>query len=226
MASNLRDIPGANRRASSFRRKRSASTRSAPSILIDPRANLYDRGRPSRSPRRPALHDRRRRIKPVDLLLGSLVLVVVGFLGLKLWSATRVDVRITGVEDEGAITFAHSGTLAVHIKVEPTSKLQDATLTLDGADLAGIAKQRKDGFDWTPDKPLTAGMHHLRLTVPRPILPAAHFKWDFLVDAVPPQINVGSTLHAPVGIDDPVSIKGRVDTDATLTANGDEVTVG
>src|SRR4051812_49273504 len=100
MASNLRDIPGANRRASSFRRKRPASTRLAPPILIDPRAGLYDGGRAPRTPRRPALHDRPRRLKPVDLVLGALVLLVVGFLGLKLWSATRVDVQVTGIEDD------------------------------------------------------------------------------------------------------------------------------
>jgi hypothetical protein len=229
MASNLRDIPGANRRTPPLRRRRSGAARPAPPILIDPRATLYDRGRPSRGPRRAALrrpiNDRRRRIAPVDLLLATLVIAIVGFLGSKLWSATRVDVQITGIEDGGAVTFDHSAAMDVTIKVNPTGKLRDAKLRLDGEDLADRITQRKSGFHWLSDKPLTAGMHHLVLTVPRPILPAAHFTWDFLVDAVPPQINVGATLLEPVGIDDPVTVKGKVSTDATLTANGDQVEV-
>lgn len=229
MASNLHDIPGVNRRKGALRRRRSPSARLAPPILIDPRATLYDSGRPRRNrgaSRRPALHDRRRRIAPVDLLLGGLVLVIVGFLGAKLWSATRVDVQVTGIEADGAVTFDQSGVLDVVIEVDPIGKLQDATLRLDGEDLADRVEQRKDGFRWQSDKPLTAGMHHLQLTVPRPILPAAHFTWDFLVDAVPPRISVPATLLAPVDIDDRISIKGKVDTDATLSANGDEVELG
>lgn len=172
------------------------------------------------------MRDRRRRIPPVDLLLAALVLAIIGFLGWKLWSATRVDVQITGIEDDGAVTFDRSASLDVVIDVRPTGKLQDASLVLDGSDLAGTVEQRETGFRWRSDKPLTAGTHHLELIVPRPILPAAHFRWDFLVDAVPPRINVAETLLAAVDIDSPVTVKGSVDTDAMLTANGDEVTVG
>jgi hypothetical protein len=63
------------------------------------------------------------------------------------------------------------------------------------------------------------------LTVPRPILPASTFTWDFVVDASPPVLDVGRTLFDPIGIDDPVSVRGSVDDGATLTANGDEVEI-
>jgi hypothetical protein len=230
MASSLRDIPGANRRTSTFRRRREQSAALRPGILIDPRASLYDRGKPSRGgfgggSRRPRpLRDpRRRRIATVDLLLGGAVLVIVAFLLWQLWTATRVDVDVTGIQDDGAITFAASEGLQIAIDVKPTGRLDNATLLLDGEDLGDVAERVETGFRWTTEKPLTAGMHQLELTVPRPILPAATFTYDFMVDAVPPRIEVPRTLLDPVGIDDPVRISGSVDTDATLTANGDEV---
>jgi hypothetical protein len=229
MASSLRDIPGANRRTSGFRRRRGgAGPRPGPPILIDPRASLYDGpGRIGRPPgRRHTLRDRRPRVAPVDLLLGTGLLLIVLFLGWQLWSATRVHVAVTGIEDEGAVTFERSQALDVQIKVKPSGRLQGATLLLDGEDLSTIAESRKDGFRWKTDKPMTAGEHHLVLTVPRPILPAAKFEWDFLVDAVPPRINVPKTLLDPVAIDDPITIAGTVDADAMLTANGDEVEIG
>lgn len=200
-----------------------------PPILIDPRASFYDLGRPGRGTgrrpgRRPALRDRRR-IDPVDLTLAVGVMLVVAFLGWKLWSTTRVDVDITGIEDEGAVTFERSETLDVVIDVRPTSRLEAATLALDGDDLADDVVELASGYRWRTGKPLTAGEHKLVLTVPRPILPAARFVWDFTVDAVPPRINVPSTLLDPVGLDDAVLVTGTVDTDATLTANGDDVDV-
>jgi len=226
MASSLRDIPGANRRTSTFRRRRELAA-ARPGILIDPRASLYDRGRPPRSfgggGRRPLRDPRRRRVATVDLLLGAAVVLIVGFLLWQLWSATRVDVTVAGIEDEGAITFEESEGLVVAIDVKPVGRLDNATLVLDGEDLGDIAERVETGFRWTTEKPLTAGMHQLVLTVPRPILPAATFTYDFMVDAVKPRIQVPKTLLDPVAIDDPVSFTGTVDTDATLTANGDEV---
>jgi hypothetical protein len=228
MASSLRDIPGANRRTSTFRRRRpGGSSRLGPPILIDPRASLYDR-RPSRGlggGRRSPGRSRGPRVAPIDLLLALSVIAVLGFLGWQLWSSTRVDVRIAGIEDDGAVTFERSGSLDVRIAVKPTGRLDNATLRLDGEDMGEVAEHTKTGFRWKPDKPLTAGMHSLALTVPRPILPASTFTWDFLVDAVPPRINVPRTLLDPIGIDDPVKVRGTVDRDATLTANGDEVEI-
>jgi hypothetical protein len=234
MASSLRDIPGANRRTSTFRRRRSGvgarSGRVGPPILIDPRASLYDR-RPTRGlggggSRRGPRRDRGRRVSPVDLVLAVAVVLVLGFLGWKLWSTTRVDVEVTGIEDDGAVTFEKSGALDINIAVAPSGRLENATLVLDGTDLADTVEMSKTALRWKAEKPLTAGKHHLVLTVPRPILPASHFTWDFMVDGAPPIIRVGKTLLDPIDIDDPVSVKGSIDdTAATLTANGDEVEV-
>lgn len=229
MASSLRDIPGANRRTSAFRRRRRSGPppRSRTPILIDPRATLEDRGRRSRGRRpRRILRDDRRRIAPVDLLLGLSVLAILMFLGWQLWSATRVDVTISGIEDDGAITFAASEGLAIAIGVEPAGRLDNATLVLDGENLDRVAERVDTGFRWRSDKALTAGEHKLVLVVPRPVLPASRFVWDFTVDAVPPRIEVPQTVFDPVDIDDEVTIEGSVDTDATLTANGDEIAVG
>jgi len=186
---------------------------------------MYDGGRRPRRGGGRRYRGTRRRIAPVDLALGLAVAAIVVFLGWQLWSATRVDVDIVGVEHEGAITFAASSGLQVAIDVEPTGRLSNATLTLDGESLERIAERVDTGFRWRTDKALTAGVHRLVLTVPRPILPPARFVWEFLVDAVPPRIQVPATVLDPIGIDDPVAISGVVDTDATLTANGDEVAV-
>jgi hypothetical protein len=227
MASSLRDIPGANRRTSGRRRRGGLPPRPGSPILFDPRASLYDGPRTGRGPRRQRpLHGGRRRVETVDLLLGAGVILIVGFLAWQLWSSTRVRVAVTGIEDKGAVTFERSQSLDVVIKVKPTGRLRGATLVLDGTDLATVAKTRHDGFEWKTDKPMTAGAHRLELTVPRPILPASHFTWDFVVDAVPPRINVPRTLLDPVSIHAPVTIQGTVDTDSTLTANGDEVELG
>jgi len=155
MSSSLRDIPGANRRTSAFRRRRdwSAASRRAP-ILIDPRASLYDRRRPPRLGGGRRLRDpRRRRIAAVDLLLGLGVAAVLAFLAWQLWSATRVHVDIAGIEDEGAITFERSGGLEVAIDVRPTGRLENAELLLDGESLEGVAELVESGFRWTTDSP-------------------------------------------------------------------------
>jgi len=223
MASSLRDIPGANRRTTTYRRRRDPlAPRSAPSILIDPRASLYDGGRRRGRP----LRDRRqRRLQPVDLVLIAGVASLVLFLGWRLWSATRVDVDITGVADEGAISFERTEGLEVRITVAPAGRLDGSTLSLDGEPLEGIAERTDDGYVWRTDDALTVGDHRLELMVPRPILPAARFAWDFNVDAVPPTIDVPTTLFDPMPMDEPVVIEGTVDTDATLTADGDDVPI-
>jgi hypothetical protein len=230
MASSLRDIPGANRRTSTFRRRRSApGARLGPPILIDPRASLYDRGRAARGmgggSRRP-MRDRRRRVAPVDLALALSVVAIVGFLGWKLWSTTRVDVELAGIEHDGAITFERSGSLDVAIVVNPSGRIQSSTLALDGEPLDDAIEEIDGGFRWVTEKPLSTGLHRLVLTVPRPILPASTFVWEFMVDGSPPKLEVPKTLLDPIEIDDPVLLTGNVDTDSTLTANGDEVEVG
>src|SRR5690349_7842357 len=104
MASSLRDIPGANRRTPGPRRRRGGlGARTRAPILFDPRASLYDApGRLGRSRNRGGgrqLRDRRRRVAPIDLLLGTGVALILFFLAWQLWSATRVHVDVTGIED-------------------------------------------------------------------------------------------------------------------------------
>ena len=211
MATSLRDISG----------RRAARQAARQPVLFDPRQGL-GLSLPPPSRRRPGLFERRRRprLTLFDALLATGVLAILLFLANGLWSSTRVDVDVTGLEDEQAFTFERATQLAVTIEVSPTKNLSAAELTFDGEPLD--AEVTDAGFYWKPAKPLTAGAHRIELRVPRPILPESHFRWDFVVDATPPVIETERLLQ-PHGFDDPVTITGSVDEDAELTANGEEV---
>ena len=190
-------------------------------MLFDPREGF---GEGRRSRRSLGLLDRRRRQwSPLDLALvvGG---VLVAFLLLHgLWSATRVRVHVTGLPATHAVTFAAASQLQVAIDVRPASGLPSSKLLLDGKALTK-ATRTAHGYQWRADGPLTAGTHHRELTVPRPVLPASHFRWTILVDANAPRIRVPTSI-APHRMDERVRIAGRVDTDARLTANGEPVDI-
>ena len=214
MATSLRDIPGASKRTG--RRPAGTWPDGPNTLLFDPSQGLGGR-RPRRTHRR---LDRRRR-SPLDLLLlGGLALVVVLLLR-GAWTATRVHVRATGLAHHDAITFAEASKLHVRMHVSPRGGLGSAHLELDGRPLTS-ATRTSDGFDWKAAGPLTAGMHRLELRVPRPVLSPSRSRWTFLVDPSAPKITVPAHIAAH-RLDQAVRIAGRVDTDATLTANGEAV---
>ena len=166
----------------------------------------------------------RRRGPRLSLFDSLLVLAVVGvalFLLHGLWSATRVDVESSGLERTDALTLGESRELDVRIRVNPTSNLEAATLTLNGEPLDEV-ERLDDGFRWRPEKGLPTGDHRLVLAVPRPVLPESRFTWSFQVDNIPPKLRTRGVLE-PRGIDEPVAITGRVDEGTTLTAGGEEV---
>lgn len=201
------------------RRHSSAARYEAPPVLRDPRQALGDSilgpGR-----RRLGLYEprRRRRLSPFDAVLVLAILAVVAFLFLSLWSATRVRVESTGLERRDALTFGEARRLDVRIRVSPGRGLEAARLTLDGAPLDD-AQRLGDGYRWRAGGPLTAGAHRLELVVPRPILPESRFRWDFVVDATPPKLRLAGPIR-PHRLDQPVTLRGRVDPDARLTASG------
>jgi hypothetical protein len=221
MVTSLRDIPAGSDRPQGRRRPRDAwhgfEDGPRPTVLLNPRESL---GRPQPG-RFASWNDRRRpRLSPVDALLALAVLAVVLFLARSMWSATRVHVTSTGLDRHDALTYGEAQHLDVHIAVRPQRGLDAATLTLDGKPVD--ADRVEDGFRWQPDGPLTAVEHQLKLVVPRAVLPASKFTWKFVVDAKPPVLHTPRLLPLH-RIDEPVHLSGRVDPDARLTANGDDV---
>lgn len=229
MATSLRDIPGASkRRRPGGRRKRDSWSRldenPRPAVLLDPRQALVGTALGGR--RRSGMFDRRRgpRLSTFDTLLVLAVLAVAIFLLRGLWSATRVDVDTTGLDRTDFLTAGEARNLDVRIKVSPTTNLPSAVLTLDGEPLED-AEVLDDGYRWKPDRAFTLGEHRLELTVPRPVLPESQFVWAFTVDGRPPEIDAPRVLE-PHGMDEPVTIRGKVDDpDATITALGQPVEV-
>jgi hypothetical protein len=189
-------------------------------VLLDPRQGL---GRAGSGRRRIGLSGRRRRhrLTPFDALLLLAVALVLLVLGQALWSSTRVHVHATGLRRHDALTFGEARALEVRITVGPIGGMASARLTLDGKPLAS-AEKLADGYRWAAAGSLTPGEHRLRLSVPRPVLPASQFTWRFLVDGTPPTIATPRVL-AVHRIDEPVHVSGTVDTDATLTAMGKPV---
>jgi hypothetical protein len=184
-------------------------------VLFDPREGLG--GRRTRRPFGGG-GGRGTRRSPLDvaLVVGGLLILLVVLRGA--WSATRVDVEVTGIERDGAVTFAEASDLDVRIRIGPDKRVAMAKLLLDGRPLTA-AERLDDGFRWRPGGPLTAGVHRLELEVPRPVLPPSRFTWTVLVDPQPPSIDAPTRLDEH-RLDQPVRIAGRVDTDAELTANG------
>jgi hypothetical protein len=235
MATSLRDIPGAGRRSGKRSQRdpwQALPGGQRPAVLLDPRGGL---GRPGRrGAPRGSLFDRGRgpRLTGFDLLLILGSLAVVAFLASALWGATRVDIAVTATSDgevlpddlDGqALTAQRAATLAVAVEVEPADRLQGARLSFDGEPLQDFVGD--DGvIRWESGGPLSAGEHRLLLTVPRPVLPESTFSWTFVVDPTPPRLKVPDLLE-PRAIDEPLVIRGEVDVDASVTANGDEVDV-
>jgi hypothetical protein len=183
-------------------------------VLFDPREGLG--GRRSRWPFGGGGRGTRRSPIDIALVVGGVVILLVVLRGA--WSATRVDVEVTGLERDDAVTFAEASELDVRIRIGPDKRVAMAKLQLDGRPLTK-AERLDDGFRWKTNGPLTAGEHRLELEVPRPVLPPSRFVWTLLVDPEPPTITAPTKL-AEHRLDEPVRIEGQVDIDAELTANG------
>jgi hypothetical protein len=225
MATSLRDIPGASGRPGRRRQRDSwegLADAPRPTVLQDPRQAL---GRTSiGSRRRSGLIDfrRRKRLSGFDRLLVLAVLAVALLLVKGLWSATRVHMTATGLQRTDALTYGEARDLDLRISVRPASGLPSASLTLDGKPVTD-AEKLADGFRWKPGRTLNPTSHRLVLTVPRPVLPASRFVWNFVVDGTPPIIETKRVLD-PHGMRQPVHLTGRItDPKAKLTASGEPV---
>lgn len=158
-----------------------------------------------------------------DIVLALAALAVALFLLRGLWNATRVDVEVVGLADEMSLTLKKARALQVGITVSPIDRLASSVLELDGEPLD--AQQLDEGYRWSPGADVLApGRHRLELRVPRPVLGASTFRWDFVVDGEPPTLLVPSIVPvASMGA--PVRIRGRVEVGASLRNGGRSVEV-
>ncbi len=238
MATDLRGIPGAGGRGGRRRRRSGSASRRQyrPALLGDPRrgsslgpASLGERLNPFRA-RAPKAWSPRRQPRRIPW---SSILIAIGFVALgafiwrEFWSATRVDVRVDGLERGAQLTLAEASDLDVRIEVAQIDL--DAgivpTLFFDGFPADEATYEVDDGgVRWTPP-PLQEGPHQLAMSIGRPLLDDAEFEWDFLVDATPPVIDVVSPQPA-VPICTPVQIEGRIETGlASVTVDGEPIEV-
>ena len=151
------------------------------------------------------------------LVIGYTAAAAYGFNGIR--SFTRVDVTIDGLAENAVLTSAALAQRSVRFVVEPGRRVARTTLHLDGAQVPDEAY----GVDatsvlWRPGV-LGEGRHELVLSVPRPGMSDSRFHRRFVVDDTPPPIAVPPLLD-PVGVCEPVTVRGRVEPSATLLLDG------
>ena len=209
----------------SYRRRR-ADDRAWSSVDLPGRVDIPTR-RVVLPERDPNLRIERRRFEFVDLRrvgviagVAVAVLVVLGWI----WSTTRVDADLRGVESGAALTPAEASDLRFRIEVSPSGRLDEATLQFNNKDVLADAEVKGDVITFSPG-PLGEGEYHLRLTVPRPILGDANIDWRFLVDGTPPTILAPPFIEAK-SMRDKVVIDGTVEGATTFHVNGEETDVG
>ena len=196
-------------------------------LLTDPRGSRRgwrrSRGPKAWSPRR------HRRSIPWSSIFIALGFVGVGlFIWQAFWDATRVDVRVTGLEDGAQYTLDEASDLDVRIDVAQLDLEAGVTPTLffDGIEANEETYEvTRKGVRWRPE-PLPEGAHVLAMSVGRPLLDEARFTWEFVVDGTPPVIDVVSPQPA-APICSPVEVTGRTETGlASFQIAGEDHDVG
>jgi hypothetical protein len=158
----------------------------------------------------------------LGLVLAFLVLAVIG--GVWLWRVNGVSVDSVGMEDGDAVTTSAVAGLAIELRIEPTGRLDGATVRFDGDDITADVESTDDGFIWRPGEDgLAEGTYELSVEVPRTVFGTATWSMTFGVDDTPPVLDVPPPDG--VGIDDAVTVAGQADEAVTLTAEGEPVAV-
>ena len=143
-----------------------------------------------------------------------------------IWLLRANQVRVTSdFEDGGAVPTAGVAGLAIELQVDPTSRLNNATVRLDGTDVTDEVEATETGFIWTPpSEGLEEGTYELSVEVPKTVFGSETWSMTFGVDDTPPVLDVPTPDG--VGIGDELTVAGQVDERVDLSAEGAPVPVG
>lgn len=224
MGSSLRDIPGAG----GGKRRRAGLGRVGGGPASKPWQPPPRVSTTRAVPRRPGgglrFQAPRFQVDRFNLLLGLAFvgLFLVG--GIWLLGTNTVSVHSVGLEDGDAVTTDRSGGLEIELRVEPTDRLDSATVSFDGSDVTGDVESTDTGFLWTaPEEGLEEGTYELAVEVPRTVFGTARWSMTFGVDDTPPVVEVPTPEG--VGIGEELTVAGVVDEPVELTVEGEPVEV-
>lgn len=224
MAPSLSDIPGSNRPRKRLFSGRDRDLWAPPrptSLDLTPGSLRLDRSRPRR-------FKPRRRLDLGVVLIGVAATGVAAWLGLSFWSATRVHVELSGLVDGTPFVPPAAQVLDIAITLPREDDRFRAAVTVDGVEVLGDLEFVGDTLRIRPadlvqtelvTTALDEGEHDIVLSVGRLFLSDAVFRWTYAVDSAPPALELPAALD-PVPIDEPVTVRGRVEDGAHLLLDG------
>lgn len=226
MVRPLNDLPTPPARRRGRRRRDDvfAPLRS-PTLDFTPRGLRLDR--PARGQRlRP-----RRQLDLTILFIAVGALVLVTWMGVAFWRATRVEVAIAGLESGVQLQPDAAADLAIEVTIPDGGDRYRASLTLDGVELTKALDFEGDTMVVAPahlveadvvEGALDEGEHRLHLSVSRLFLPDSTFEWTYVVDSIAPRLGVPSALD-PVPVAEAVTVSGETEPDVELFLNGEPI---
>ncbi len=223
MGSSLRDIPGAGGGKRKGRLGKVGGGPAGKPWQPPPKVAATTRAPRKRSGPGLRFQGPRFEVDRFNLALGLAfaALFVVG--GIWLLRANQVTVT-SDFEDGGAVPTAGVAGLAIELQVDPTSRLNSATVRFNGDDVTDEVESTDRGFIWTPPSDgLDEGTYELSVEVPKTVFGSETWTMTFGVDDTPPVLDVPAPEG--VGIDDEVTVAGHVDERVDLTAEGEPLTV-
>lgn len=165
------------------------------------------------------------------MLIATAGAALIIWMGVSFWNATRVDVEVRGLVDGTPFTPDAAALLDISITVPSDDDRFRAAVTLDGVDLLDDVEFLGDTLRLRPaelvasevvQNALDEGEHEIVLSVGRLFLSDSVFRWRYVVDSQAPLLEVPVALD-PVPIDEPVSVTGRIEPEAALLLDGEEV---
>ncbi|MEX1162139.1 MAG: putative glycoside hydrolase, partial [Nitriliruptor sp.] len=159
---------------------------------------------------------RRPRSGTLGVVAATALIVAACSAGPELSSDGPGDGELLNAEQLASATIVVTADTA-----EPDPELfAEATVEHDGRDVTDAAT-REDGELRYPLADLDDGDHEVTVDVPG----GGTQTFSFSVDATPPELEITDPEDGVVFGDDPLTLAGSTDPDATLTIDGDEVTV-
>lgn len=205
MGSSLSNIPGAGDKG---RGRRSRAGRDASKPWRPPPRQSVSERTPSR--RSMPRFTPRMQIDPVNLALAAAFALIV-LIGIAwLVRANRIELGLDGLAESGAVTESEAAALTLDFTVEPASRLDSASLTLDGEDIMDEVERTDRSLRWSPNPadPLAEEPHEFTLSVPRAVAGTAEQTFIVRVDDTEPELEVDPI--DPVALGDELTVTGKV----------------